>query len=173
MQQVCEGNVAAMEKLYDRYFVKLCNFAQKAYQQPNAEDIVQDVMLKIFQQPNLYNPRFAFQTWIYSLVSNKCKSEWKKQQTKEIASFYLEASTNFAAEYQALDNQLLKLKINKALMELEECERTIFVLKYEHELKNQEIADILEIPIGTVKSSIFYLLKKMQQILLPIYKEQI
>ncbi|MCC7296856.1 MAG: sigma-70 family RNA polymerase sigma factor [Bacteroidia bacterium] len=160
MMEIQQGNIAAFEMLYNRYFKRLCAFAIKAFSVEHPADIVQDVFMKIIEKPHLYNSQYSFQTWIYTLVGNKCKNEIRKQHFSE------PKSTINSGQYDEnfpdlIDSKLLKIKVENVLNHLEEKERQIIILKYEHNLKQHEIAQILNIPEGSVKSCLFYTLKKL------------
>lgn len=159
-----KGDRRAFEMLYDRYFDKLVWFARGFVKDEQmAEDIVQEGFLKIIKQPELFDPGKKFSTWIYTLVGNACKNAIRNDQNRnrlmqeEIKPMY---NTSVIMHHQ-VDYSLLKKEITILVETLSEKEKSIYVLRFEQEMSIAEIADILDIPEGSVKSGIYYLLKKL------------
>lgn len=167
MELLCLGNKRALELLYDRYFAKLCHFASTVCNNANAEDMVQDVFIKLIHQPQQFNAHFKFKTWIYTLVRNQCRNDNRNLLNREfLAKDYFQPET-IAKQYFGLETKETLQMLNKSIQQLSKKEKEIFYLKYEHEMPYTEIAEFLEIPVGTVKSAIFNLLKKLSNKLNP------
>lgn len=172
MLRITNRDRQAFEVLYDRYFGKLVWFAQNYLSQvQQAEDLVQEAFVKIIHKPENFNSNKKFSTWIYTLVANACKNELRNDQNRSrILNENLRPNHSVLPE-NIVDNALLRTKIQEALKELNEKERSIFTLRFEQELHIKEIAEILDIPEGTVKSGIYYLLKKLSHTLKPFKYE--
>jgi RNA polymerase sigma-70 factor (ECF subfamily) len=163
MKALSYGNSEALEVLYDRYFDKLTWFAQQFTSNLQiAEDLVQEVFMKIIESPNSYDSNKTFSTWIYTLVANKSKNYLRDTKNRQML---LESQNipNSTQMHSNIDYQKLENELQKAILEMKDKDKTIYHLRFEQELPIKEIALITQIPEGTVKSSIFYLLKKLSQ----------
>lgn len=172
MERVCHNDKMALELLYNRYFKRLQHFAKNTYQLIDSADLVQETFIKIFEKPFQYNKKFTFKTWIYQCVANRCKNELRNQQTRSGILNEMSDGKTHVSFIQEIDNKEIRIELKQALMNLSEKERAIYVLKFEHELSNQEIADLLDIPLGTVKSGLFNLLNKLRTQLAPLTNEK-
>lgn len=163
-KELLQGNRQSFSVLYHRYFDKLCWFAQQfMYNKPEAEDIVQEVFTKIIEQPQHFDAHQKFSTWVFTLTANRCKNRLKQQATQSnLANQHAAMFTSVNANIE-LDAKLLKARIGKLFKELNEKEKKLFVLKFEQQLSTKETAEILNIPEGSVKSGLFYLLKKIKE----------
>lgn len=158
----------AFEQLYDRYARKLTGFCNRMVQSKEvAEDIVHEVFIKIIEQPKSFNIQLKFSTWVYTIAHNLCLNMIRNQQNR---SKLIDLNYTQEVEYTShttIDASNLKGAINTAYKLLNEKEKAVFVLRFEHELSIKEIAEIITIPEGSVKSCLFYLLKKFDTHLQP------
>lgn len=163
MRGVAKGNRRAFEMLYDRYFDRLAGFGRRllANDYQAAEDIVQELFMKIIHQPQAFDAQKKFSTWAYTVVKNKCFNYLRNEQNrKELAEQNYVFATS-VVPHSASDAAMLKKKIARVFETLNEKEKALFVLRFEQELSIQKIAEIIEIPEGSVKSGIYYMLKKI------------
>lgn len=161
MNLVCKGERRAFETLYERYFDKLTWFArQYVFDEYQAQDIVQEVFIKIIEQPQLFDREKKFSTWIYTITANRCKNQVRNTQNRSELLNHVKTENHSVLQHE-VDYKSLRNTIKKAYSTLNEKEKTLFVLRFEHELPLKEIAEITGAPQGTVKSGIHYLLKKM------------
>jgi len=157
------GNEAAFETIYDRYFDKLVWFAfGHTDNMELAKDVVQDVFIRIIEAPERFDADRRFSTWVYTVVANACSNQLRNQRTRsrlndELRSLLPETTGNA----DGTDFRLMQHRIKKLVDNLTEKERNIYLLRFEQELSIKEIAGILRLPEGSVKSGIFYLLRKL------------
>lgn len=131
----------------------------------NAEDLFQDVMLKVYRNLDKYNPLYSFNSWIYSIARNHCLNFINK---KRLPAQSLEsgdesqhgAKENNSPEVESINKELTQ-KIENVLNTFSEENRQVAFLYFYEELKNREIAQIMDVPTGTVKSR----LHKIREIL--------
>jgi RNA polymerase sigma-70 factor (ECF subfamily) len=125
-----------------------------------AEDLAQDIFLKIFKALSTFDRRANFQTWIVSISRNLCidhyRSVRKERQTiaREVDTGDLQPASTDRGPYAAAEHQDLRAMLRQALQGLPLTLRTAVVLRDLQELSYQEIADRLNLPEGTVKSRI-------------------
>ncbi len=172
MQALQTGESGALEILYERYFQRLCAFAFSVFQIPQPEDLVQDVYVKIIENPQLFKTQYKFQTWIFTLVSNRCKNHRRTEISRDINASEFYKTTISEQQHENLDALQIKKSIEKVWSTLSEKEKSIYALKYDQNFTHKEIAEIMEIPEGSVKSGIFYILKKMALQLKPHIKNE-
>jgi RNA polymerase sigma-70 factor (ECF subfamily) len=162
MHGVCKGERRAFELLYDRYFDKLVWYARRFVEEQKAEDIVQDIFIKIIETPEQFDGSRKFSTWVYTVTGNRCKNVLRDEENRN--RILMENGSPDEIEpviNQTIDYKLLKQRIYSLFEELNEKEKNIYVLRFEHEMSIKEIAQIINIPEGSVKSGIYYLLKKV------------
>ena len=161
IQRCLQGDQLAWEQIVRLYWRKVFNVAYKFVgKHDQAEDLTQDIFLKIFKSLDTFDRRANFQTWIISISRNLCidhyRSVRKERQTiaRDIDSSDLQPATPERGPYAQAEHQDLRAQLRQALEALPITLRTAVVLRDLQELSYQEIADRLNLPEGTVKSRI-------------------
>src|SRR5215831_13622664 len=161
IEQCLAGDQSAWEQVVRQNWRKVFNVAYKFVgKHDEAEDLTQDIFLKIFRALNTFDRRANFQTWIISISRNLCidhyRSVRKERQTiaRDVDSTDLQPATAERGPYQVAEHQDLRAQLRVALEALPVTLRTAVVLRDLQELSYQEIADRLGLPEGTVKSRI-------------------
>ncbi|RKU35394.1 RNA polymerase subunit sigma [Candidatus Poribacteria bacterium] len=164
MLQLQAGDLRSFDTLVKRWEKPLLNYC---YRMVNdialAEDLRQDVFLRIYRSAQTYRPMARFSTWMYRIATNLCLDTLTKQQRrKEIPmGTYLEsASEGFDEKLidlsDAPDVALVKKetenRVRSALAHLPEDQRVVVTLRHYNGMRFHEIAEILECPISTAKS---------------------
>lgn len=162
MKLIAHGDKKAFELLYDRFFNKLVWFAQSFISdKQKAEDVVQEIFIKIIETPGQFDTTKKFTTWVYTVTGNACKNSLRNEQNRSriLEQNQIKKPTN-TIQHHEIDKSILKQKIQLGFNELNEKEKSIYTLRFEQELSIKEIAEIINIPEGSVKSGLYYLLKK-------------
>jgi RNA polymerase sigma-70 factor (ECF subfamily) len=161
IEQCLAGDQAAWETIVRQNWRKVFNVAYKFVgKHDEAEDLTQDIFLKIFKALNTFDRRANFQTWIVSISRNLCidhyRSVRKERQTvaRDVDMADLQPASAERGPYAAAEHQDLRALLRVALETLPATLRTAVVLRDLQELSYQEIADRLRLPEGTVKSRI-------------------
>ncbi len=129
------------------------------------EDLVQEVFIKAFNSLRNYNQEFAFSTWIYRIAINNTIDYLRK---RKLETFSIDSDdeddedkpkfeipdTTYSADANIILEQRQKI-INDAIESLPEKYRKIIELRHKEELSYEEISEILNLPIGTVKAHLF------------------
>ncbi len=157
------GDRKAFAILVQRYQSRLLNYFRQLGVYSDAEDLVQETFLRLFRYRHHYSPTAKFTTFLYMLARQirvdffrkqyrllQLKQDYKKEGVPEEA--VAESGTN------APD-------IEKILRMISEDMRQVVVLNIYHGMKYREIADILGIPEGTVKTRMFHALRKLREAL--------
>ncbi len=169
MQKIASGDQRAFNDLYERYATPLLNYFFRMLwkDREKAEDFVHDLFAKIIQKPESFDTARTFKTWIYSVANNMCKNEYKRQQVRSGTTNGLEAYSAIADEnvnaLQQTHHSLFGEEFQAKLNELDEKHREAFVFRHMEGLSIKEIAEILEISEGTIKSRIFYATKYLAE----------
>jgi RNA polymerase sigma-70 factor (ECF subfamily) len=161
IEQCLAGDQTAWEQIVRQNWRKVFNVAYKFVgKHDEAEDLTQDIFLKIFKALKTFDRRANFQTWIISISRNLCidhyRSVRKERQTiaRDVDSSELQPATPDRGPYAQAEHQDLRAQLRQALETLPVTLRTAVVLRDLQELSYQEIADRLGLPEGTVKSRI-------------------
>lgn len=161
MRLLAKGQREGLSELYDRYFLRLVWFCSSFSLSPEqSSDVVQDVFMKLIEKPESFDPDKKFASWIYAVTANACRQLLRNNKThlRILTNKVEETTTQNAQKY---DRQQLTLQLQKLLNDLSPKEKQIYTLRFEQELPIKNIAEILQIPEGSVKSGLHYLLKKM------------
>lgn len=167
MQLVVNKDSIAFSELYDRYSQMLANYFFKMLWQDEekVQDFMQDLFTKIIEKPHLFDLERNFKTWIFSVANNMCKNEYRKQAIRKNTSYDMDEgyqiSDNQASALDSLQDSLFSEKLNQELELLDEKQKSTFVMRYFQDMSIKEIAETLDLSEGTVKSRLFYTLKKL------------
>ncbi len=150
IEQCLEGDQAAWDTIVRQNWRKVFNVAYKFVgKHDEAEDLTQDIFLKIFKALRTFDRRANFQTWIVSISRNLCidhyRSVRKERQTiaRDVDSNDLQPASPERGPYAAAEHQDLREMLRLSLGKLPPTLRTAVVLRDLHELSYQEIADRL------------------------------
>jgi len=139
---------AALEQLLNRYEAKVFRMALTFLKDPaRAEDVTQDIFLKLWRALPDYDARASPGTWLYTIARNTCLSASRADSYRK--SLPLDAISEPAAPVQAV---FADMELERCLERLSEIQRTVITLFYLQERRVDEVARMLGIPEGTVKS---------------------
>jgi len=157
------GDEQAYIALVNRYKDRLINFVfQIVNDRDQAEDIIQDTMLKLYTHKHYYRNIAKFSTWIYTIAGNFAKTELRKKKTRKVTNNsqlgpedrdYDPPSSDPSPE-KLVEGDYISTKIHEAIEKLPEHFRVVTVLRDIEKFPYEEISSIVEVPLGTVKSRI-------------------
>ena len=127
-----------------------------------AKDFVQEIFIKIINKPHLFDPKMKFSTWIFSIANNMCKNEYRRQDVRKNTISYENPDCINGDECSNTDHEPIVKVIFDQLESFDETHKSAFLLKYREGFSVEEISEILELPVGTIKSRLFYTRKKLQ-----------
>src|SRR6266704_6576961 len=146
------------------------------------EDLKQETFARVFEKRKSFQPNARFSTWLLRIALNLCYDELRRINRRGESP--LDADENatpaklreFAAETPAPDAQMAEREegelVRRAVLQLPEIYRGVLVLRHYENLKLREIAEILEIPEGTVNSRLAEGLAQLTRILEPQFDER-
>ena len=156
---------AAIMELHRRYSQKLLGYFIKMLQKDVdlAQDFVQEIFLRILEKKHLFDPEKKFYTWLFTIASNMCKTSYRRTPINSLSNdgYELNRFSNLADDLA--EKAHFKQLLDKSIESLDHGQKTVFVLRYMEHFSLQEIADIMETSLGTVKSRLFYATQKIAQ----------
>ena len=161
IERCLAGDQDAWGQIVRQHWRKVFNVAYKfTGKHDEAEDLTQDIFLKIFKSLHTFDRRANFQTWLVSVSRNLCidhyRSVRKERETidRDVDAGELSPASSTKSPFAALEQRDRVELLKKALDQLPPTLRSAVLLRDIQELSYQEIADRLRLPEGTVKSRI-------------------
>ncbi len=181
VEQFQSGDEAAFDVLVERHYRRVYEFAYYfAHSVEDAYDITQEVFLRVFRSLHRFNGASSFYTWVYRIASNAAidhhrrrRSYSRVEYTDELAQTVESDATSRMEplpDANAMSGEVGE-QIRYAVMQLPEKQRRVFVLRHYEGLSLQEIADIVERELGTVKAHLFHATRKMRRLLAPYVED--
>jgi len=170
----------AFEILVQRYKNPLTNFVFRFLGDYElCADVVQETMIKVFRYKDTYSSVAKFSTWIYTIAGNLARTEYRRQKRRSFFSIsdYGDESKQYDIPDESYrpdkmtDSGIKEEIIQKALLKVKEVYREAVVLRDIQGLSYEEIAEILKVNEGTVKSRINRGRAVLQELLKDIYNE--
>lgn len=174
-----KGNLRAFEQLYQRYRKPVYNYILRFIGSPEpAEELTQEVFLRVIQKAGNFVQRAKFRTWLYTIARNLCVDFYRREKHRTTISF--EKTVRYGTNYLVLgeifedtslegdgENILFRkefqLAMRKAILELPEKQRAVFLLREVSSLPYKEIAIAVGEGESTVKSQMRYAVKKLRK----------
>lgn len=159
VERLKHGDEPAFNVLFARYrgvVYSLCyRFTRNS---ADAQDLVQEVFVKIYQKIRTYDTRAKFSTWLYRVTVNHCLSF--KRKTRPLPySDLVRSSLDFTKRVE------LRKSIDEAIVQLPKRQRMVFVLRHNQELSFDEIAGLLQITSGAAKAHHHFAVSRMKELL--------
>ena len=156
------GDQSAFEELVLKYQDRIYNLCRHMLGNTHeAEDAAQDTFLKAYQKLKDFKPEASLYTWLYRIAVNTCLDYKKRpffeslfRKSDEDEEYILEPLSDEPSPEKLYESKQLGLALRKSLGKLSPKLKTVIILKEIEGLSYEEIVDILEISIGTVKSRI-------------------
>ncbi len=175
------NTIAAFEILVKRYKNPLMNYVFRFLGDYEAcTDVVQETMIKVYRYKDSYQSIAKFSTWIYTIAGNLAKTELQKQKRRKMFSINAYGKDNdenyeipdesYRPDVET-DGEIKNEIIQKAILKVSAAYRQAVILRDIQELSYEEISEIMNITVGTVKSRINRGRAQLQQLLKHIYKD--
>lgn len=134
-----------------RYVRRLSNLSIE-----DAEDLLQEIFIKVYQNLNAFDPKLKFSSWIYRIAHNHTISNYRKLKARaegSVVDLEQDILENMASDLDVVknvDQEILREQMSKKLEKLDLKYKEVLVLKYIEDKDYKEISDIIKKPIGTV-----------------------
>lgn len=169
MTYLVKGDKPAFDELYSRYArIMLSYFRRMLWNdQEKAEDFVHDLFTKIITKPEQFDTGRSFKTWFFSVASNMCKNEYKKQEVRKDTIGGLDDSFTVRDQQANVLNEVQDSFFGQAFQQhlelLDVKHSEVFKLRHLDGLSIKEIAEVLSANEGTIKSRLFYATKYLSE----------
>ena len=168
------GDTAAFDKLVNLYHSRIYTLTyQMTSNREDAEDLTQEIFMKAFEALPRFKGRSSFYTWLYRIGINKTINYRKKrnrnrplsldameQEVKQDESYHDLSSKDSPLRNLSLSE--LQLKLNEAMQRLSEKQRTVVVMHDMQGMPHDEIAKVVGVSVGTIRSRLFYARRQLQ-----------
>lgn len=167
MELVVRGDERAFGAIYDRYQHRLLNYFHRMlwHDRERARDMLQDLFAKLARKPDSYDASRPFSTWVFSVANNMCKNAYRHHQVVRAAASHIrhEPDRVEALEGIGVDHEHFRDRLREELERIDPDHKATFVMRYHEDLAIKEIAAAFGCSEGTVKSRLFYTLKKLAE----------
>ncbi|MDZ5474160.1 RNA polymerase sigma factor SigW [Bacillus sp. 31A1R] len=165
IKQVLKGDQSAFAEIVEIYKDKVYQLCYRMLgNRHEAEDMAQEAFIRAYVNITRFNINLKFSTWLYRIATNLCIDRIRKKKPDyyldaEVSgtdglTMYSQVAADTSLPEDDLENLELQETIQKEISKLPEKYRSVIVLKYIEELSLNEISEILDIPLGTVKTRI-------------------
>lgn len=165
-----DGELPAFEKLVTRYQNKIVGFsARMLNDQDEAEDVAQEVFIKAYRSLESFRGDASFSTWIYRIATNLCIDRLRAKKRRPQQAYSLDEPydkeedkggreiADFSNEpTREVEREELRRRVRQVMSEMPEKMRTILIMCDMQGMAYEDIAKVLNCPIGTVKSRLFH-----------------
>ncbi len=184
IQSIISGDINAFSKLQKKYYRNIRAIIRKMIRNENdADDLTQETFIKAYKALSSYDSKYLFSSWLMRIASNNCIDFLRKRKIETISysqslqksdddDLFFQIPSNELNPYEKIESTEQRNIIFSLIEQLPQNYRQIILLRFQQELDYNEIAKILNIPIGTVKATLFrakkmisILLKKKQKLL--------
>ena len=179
LQQYRQGNEQAFREIVTRYKNSLYAFLRRFVSQDDVvEDVFQETFLQLYTSRDSFDPKRPLRPWLFTIAANKAKDALRKMQRQSSMSmgaiadageFSLDEVVNILTSYEVTPEDEVSAdetaqRVRNIIAEMPENLRGILILAYFEQFSYKHMAEILSIPIGTVKSrlhtAVVYFMKK-------------
>ena len=169
-----KGNINSFNKLVDKYHSRIYSLTyQMTSNREDAEDLTQEIFIKAFEALPRFKGRSSFYTWLYRIGINKTINYRKKRnRNRPLSIDALDQDITYDEVYAELDSKdsplrhiglnELQVKLNEAMQKLSFKHRTVVVMHDIEGIPHDEIAKIVGVSVGTIRSRLFYARRQLQ-----------
>jgi len=174
VERIRSGDRYAFNLLVWKWEKPIYNLALRVLgSEEDAAEVCQEVFIKAYMHIHEFRGDARFSTWLYRIAINCCHNHLRRrhrQRKLQVQAPDVEGATAPDAEAVIHQTQLVD-RIHRALQALPEDQRLVVELRVMHELSVEEVARIMGIPEGTVKSRLYYAVKRLRELLQPLLRE--
>lgn len=176
MARAMQGNRTALACLVERYYATVLGYLYRlvGHNRPLAEDLSQEAFLRLAQQDG-YDARRAFRPWLFAIATNLARDHFKAAATRHTQAGLEGATLAIADVAPGPEEHALAAEqgaaVATAIGQLGEEYRAAILLRFYHGLSIQEIAQALDIPLGTAKSRLSVGTRRLRTLLVDTSQE--
>jgi RNA polymerase sigma-70 factor (ECF subfamily) len=168
------GDTEAFDELVTKYRTKVFSMVFcMGRNEHDARDLAQEAFLKAWQSIHRFDGRSSFYTWLYRIAVNLTIYSLRRKKGREEVELDDAMPSYLPDPGVNCERTEIREQVNAALAKLSPEHRAVVVLKEVEDLHYHEIAEVLNLSMGTVMSRLFYARKKLQFMLRPIYDSSV
>lgn len=173
MRAVRDGEISRLGVLFERHHLALFDFLSRMTgNAAAAEDLVQDVFVRVLKYRATFRDEGRFETWIYRIARNARVDYFKARRPSEpLEDAAMELAQPGEGPAEAIQRRRETDRLRRALLLLRDDKRELIVLARYRAMKHDEIAELLGIEIGTVKVRLHRAVQELRQIFLDLPEE--
>jgi RNA polymerase sigma-70 factor (ECF subfamily) len=153
---VARGDARALELLCRRWERPLYSFLSRQTGGRDVDDLFQDTWLRVVRSAHRFDPRRRFSTWLFQIAVNRCR-DWHRRPPPDP----VDPADHAGSAPAPAGTSDARLDAERLLAALPENQRTAVILRYFHDCDEEDVARILRIPRGTVKSRLHHAMRRM------------
>jgi len=165
VERCLKGDEKAYEELLRTYRTSVFSICLRMVRnRATAEDIAQEVFIKVFAALNRYDPAYPFASWLNRITSNLCIDHLRREKDRTLSldqpigggddDLLIQVPSPAAGPDREMESGEMMAILEEAMGSLPEHYRIIVILRHQEQLSYEEISDTLGIPLGTVKARI-------------------
>jgi len=159
MAAVASGDETALAALIDRYAASVHAYLLRhSGNREDADDLLQETWVRIARSARSFDTARRFRSWLYGIATNLARDLFRRRMTRERALRDLATHPSPASGADPVDRRELRERI----AELPENLRAVLLLRYYEEMSEAEMAEILDVPRGTIKSRLHAALRRLR-----------
>lgn len=178
IQEVINGNEEAFNQLYNTYHRLVYFIAfELCHNDADAKDILQETFIQIKQSISSLQDPANFKAWMNRIVINKCKNLFRSKRNVDMEEKDVWYQNHVIEDrfYMLPENMLHmetdKIIVHELMKQLSNVQREVLIMRYFEHMSMQEMAEVLEVPIGTVKTRLLYGKNRLKELILA-YEEE-
>lgn len=163
------GDENALRMLYDRYNVSILNYLYRMLpDRTMAEDLTEETFFRVWRKAKLFDAsKGSFKTWLFRMASRLAINQLKKRARREklaaqVPLMEQEVKDESLKPDEAANTSESRSLVQRALATLNEKDKSVLILRHFKGMGEGEVADVLKIPRGTVKSRTYYAVKRLK-----------
>jgi RNA polymerase sigma factor (sigma-70 family) len=170
------GEEAAFAEILARYRGPIYNLCYRMSRNPeDARDLAQEVFIKVFRLLDRFDEEYAFSSWLFRIASNHCIDHLRRNRMRFLSldgvagpdgeEFELQLPDEGPGPDTVLERSEAVAKLEEVIADLPPHYKAITLLRHQQQLSYEEIAEVLQLPLGTVKARIHRARAQIQQML--------
>lgn len=168
MAGVLKRDEQALTVLYNRYSERLLYYFFRLLRgdKEQAQDLLQETFVRVIEKAHLFDPKRKFSTWLFTIGSNLAKNSFRNKAVRmkfegQIDREIVDPETIMETVNEKIDNAILKRALYREIDKIKPERREILFLRFREGFSIREIHEITGLSEGTVKSRLFYMVRRL------------
>lgn len=171
MDAVKAGALEKTSELFERYHKRIYNYlARMCSDRELAEDLTQNVFLRLLRYRHTYRSDMRFQSWIYQVARNVFTDHYRAQKLRKSDVFEVEKMESIVENTEAELLEEREAILHKSMAMLKEEDRELLVLTKFQQMKYEEVAEVLDLSVANVKVKVHRAIQKLREVYFELEK---